>query len=187
MFPALLAAALLAAADPPIELVRQAVADTAVAQLEKIDPGWNPDQRDCAGFVRFVFRRAFSTLGAQRDAPWRDAQGRKVAFADAQTLVAHSFAPLGRGDAARAELRTGDLLAFRQAHGGDGEEVWHLMLVVRPTAQAAPFVIYHPGEKGAALRSGSLEDLLRSAPSEWRPSADNPSFLGFYRFKEWAS
>ncbi len=28
----------------------------ALAQAEKITPDWHPDQRDCAGFVRYLWR-----------------------------------------------------------------------------------------------------------------------------------
>ncbi len=186
----LLALLLAAGVAPPSELlVRQVVAETALAQLSRIDPAWEEAQRDCAGLVRFAYRTAFKRLDPARAVagPFQDVAGRPAHFADAATLLRGSFALIGRGDAAGAALRSGDLVAFaREAEGG--EPVYHLMLVVRAEdrAHGETLVVYHPGEKGAAVRAGSLEDLARAAPHGWRPIPDNPLFLGFYRLKEWS-
>lgn len=187
----MLAALLLLAApagEPSDALLRELVARTALAQVERPDPAWHPQQRDCAGLVRFSYRAAFRRLRPARlQRPlWSDAQGRPMDFADAETLLSASFAPLGRDEAARALLQSGDLLAFRQV-GAAGEPVYHLMLVVRTAdpAHAEPRVVYHPGSKDAAVRVGVLRELVRDAPLEWRPVPENGAFLGFFRFKEW--
>ncbi|MBS2028187.1 MAG: DUF1175 family protein [Deltaproteobacteria bacterium] len=179
---------LLALGAPPANpaLVRQAIAAHALAQVDHFDPAWTPEQRDCAGFVRFVYREAWKQLEPARATPlWRDRFGKPSDFADAENLLAGNFALLGRGAEARAQVQTGDLVAFRQ--GEPGAEVFHLMLVVhdRDPAHGA-MVLYHPGEPGAALRGGSLTSLAVNAPLEWRPVPENPAFLGFYRLKEWA-
>ncbi len=178
-----------AAAAPSERLVRRVVAETALAQVTAIDPGWEERQRDCAGLVRFAYRTAFRRLDPARAAagPFRDAAGNPAHFADAATLLKTSFVLLGRDDAARARLRSGDLVAFGRADDADGP-VHHLMLVVRPDdpAHARALVVYHPGEQGAAVRVGSLDDLARDAPGGWRPIPENPLFLGFYRLKEWS-
>jgi uncharacterized protein YfaT (DUF1175 family) len=180
---------LAAAATPPSEaLVRRVVAETALAQLARPDPAWAEPQRDCAGLVRFAYRTAFKRLAPARAAsgPFRDSAGNAAHFADAATLLAGSFVFIGRDDAARSALRSGDLVAFAR-EDEDGAPVHHLMLVVRPEDPAAgkALVVYHPGEKGAAVRSGLLEDLVRDAPRGWRPVSENPLFLGFYRLKDW--
>ncbi len=189
MLPALLLAAVTAAAPPSERLVRRLVAETAVAQLTAMDPAWAEPQRDCAGLVRFAYRTAFKRLDPDRVArgPFRDAAGRAAHFADAATLLRESFVPLGRGEAARASLASGDLVAFAREDEG-GAPVYHLMIVVRAEdpAQARTLVVYHPGEKGARVRSGALDDLARDAPAGWRPVPENPLFLGFYRLKEWS-
>jgi uncharacterized protein YfaT (DUF1175 family) len=171
------------------DLVRRLVAETALAQLSRIDPAWEEPQRDCAGLVRFAFRSAFKRLDPERAAqgPFHDASGRPSQFADAATLLRTSFAPLGRGEAARAALRSGDLVAFAREDEG-GAPVYHLMLVVRADdpAHGKTLVVYHPGEKGAGVRAGALDDLARDAPGGWRPIPENPLFLGFYRLKEWS-
>lgn len=186
----MLVALLLATAGaPPSEaLVRRIVAETALAQVEAMDPGWDEGQRDCAGLVRFAYRTAFKRLDPARAAegPFRDA-GRPAHFADAATLLRESFARIGRDDAARAALRSGDLVAFAREDDG-GAPVYHLMLVVRAEdpAHGKALVVYHPGEKGAAVRAGALDALARDAPGGWRPVPENPLFLGFYRLKEWS-
>ncbi|KFE67939.1 DUF1175 family protein [Hyalangium minutum] len=168
-------------------LLRREVGQVALAQFQKFDPLWHPDQRDCAGLVRFAYRSAYKRFYAERvERPlWLDVQGRPAEFADAETLLTRSFAPLGRDEAALESLRTGDLVAFRQEH--DSGPVFHLMLVVRPEdkAHAPARVVYHPGEKGAAVRTGVLHRLATEAPLEWRPIPQNTAFLGFFRFKEW--
>jgi uncharacterized protein YfaT (DUF1175 family) len=61
------------------------------------------------------------------------------------------------------------------------------MLVVRPgdPAHGSALVVYHPGESGAPVRVGQLDELEREAPGAWRPLPENPLFLGFFRLKEW--
>jgi uncharacterized protein len=168
-------------------VLRRLVAETAVAQARRIDPAWEERQRDCAGLVRFAYRRAFSRLEPEKVAAglFRDAAGQPAQFADAGTLLRTTFALLGRDEAARRAVRSGDLAAF--ARDEDGVPVFHLMLLVVPDdpAHAPPLVVYHPGEPGAAVRLGRLDDLARDAPGGWRPVPENPLFLGFYRFKEW--
>ncbi|MFL5352384.1 DUF1175 family protein [Archangium sp.] len=187
----LLLLSLQAASPAPAEsletLLRRELAQTALAQVRRMDPTWNPDQRDCGGLVRFAFRGAYRRFQPERLARplWRDDRGQPADFADAETLLTHSFVPLGRDEAARESLRTGDLVAFRQER--DAGPVFHLMLVVRPEdkAHAPTRVVYHPGDKGAAVRTGLLQSLVTDAPLEWRPVPQNTAFLGFFRFKEW--
>ena len=174
----------LASGAPPELLVRHAVAEVALAQQRAVDPAWNESQRDCAGLVRFAYRTALKRFDPARAArgPFRDSAGRDTHFADAGTLLAQSFVRLGRDEAARASLKSGDLVAFARQDEG-GAPVYHLMLVVRPEdpAHDEVLVVYHPGEKNAAVRVGALDDLVRDAPAGWRPVTKNPLFLGFYR------
>jgi uncharacterized protein YfaT (DUF1175 family) len=186
----LLSALLLAAPAPAVageSLVRRLVAEAAVAQARRMDPAWEERQRDCAGLVRFAYRSAFARLEPARVAAgiFRDGEGKRSQFADAATLLRGTFALLGRDGATRREVRSGDLAAFMRDE--DGVPVYHLMLLVVPDdpAHAPALVVYHPGEKGAAVRMGRLDDLARDAPAGWRPVPENPLFLGFYRYKEW--
>ncbi|WP_375756105.1 DUF1175 family protein [Corallococcus exercitus] len=169
-------------------LLRREVAQVALAQVKAPDAAWQPAQRDCAGLIRYAYRTAYRRVASERLASplWQDARGPSD-FADAETLISRSFVPLGRGADALAQLRTGDVLAFRQEH--DAGPVFHLMLVVRPEdrAHAPARVVYHPGEAGARVRTGILDSLATEAPLEWRPVPANAAFLGFFRFKEWMS
>ncbi|MBE2253981.1 MAG: DUF1175 family protein [Myxococcus sp.] len=186
--PAALALALLAAGPgPSIELLRQVTAETALAQVRELDGRWQPEQRDCAGLVRFSLRQAYKRIAPRRlEAPLFASRTGPTDFADAETLLSYSFKPLGRDERA-ASVKSGDVLAFRQER--DSGDVFHLMLVVAPAdrAHAELHVVYHPGEKDAPVRVGRLSELMRDAPGAWRPVPQNPSFLGFFRFKEWTS
>ncbi|MBI3178764.1 MAG: DUF1175 family protein, partial [Deltaproteobacteria bacterium] len=159
--------------------------------VEQIDPRWTVEQRDCSGLVRFAYREAFKSLWPERllRGPWQDRRGAASAFADAETLLAHNFAPLGRDEQAAGGLRSGDLMAFRQGEMNDGPATFHLMLVVTPDdkAHGDTLVIYHPGSTGEEVRIGTLQGLFNDAPREWRPEAQNRSFVGFFRLKDWVT
>jgi uncharacterized protein YfaT (DUF1175 family) len=167
----------------PAELRRE-VATVALAQAQKPDPAWHPQQRDCAGLVRFAYRVAYSKWNKTTEPLWRDANGTRVPFADAETLLAESFVLLGRDERAELSAQSGDLLAFRTE-----DETFHLMIYVRgeDRARTPSLVVYSPGDGSSDVRVGNVRELKIKAPVEWRPVASNPRFLGFYRFKEWMS
>ncbi|MGQ0504051.1 MAG: DUF1175 family protein [Myxococcaceae bacterium] len=171
------ARALLERTRPSLTLLREAVAETAVAQAMRPDPRWVPEQRDCAGLIRFSYRTAYARLRHQREPLWRGGKNEPLAFADAETLLTYNFQPI-----AEATLSTGDLLAYRQETPSG--PLFHLMLVVKPV-HGATRIVYHPGEPGASVRVGTFDSLSTEAPREWRPRRDNAAFLGFFRFKEW--
>lgn len=174
-------------------LLRRVVADVAVAQVAHPDAAWEPAQRDCAGLVRYAYRTAFKRLRPERLARplFVDADGHPADFADVANLVrGRSFVRLGRDAAARRRLQTGDVLVYRQDRGDD-DVVWHMMLAIVP-AGGEPRVVYHPGhaapgEPPATVRHGSLRALEHEAPLSWRADVDNPAFLGFFRFAEFAA
>ncbi len=175
--------------EPSRALLRRIIGETAVAQLENVDPSWQPEQRDCAGLIRFAYRAAYKALAPEKVARglWRDNRGRRVAFADAETLVTSNFTLLGRGPETLDQVESGDVIAFRHHALSASGPVFHLMLVLRADdpAHGDAHVIYHPGSPGVGLRMGALRDLLKDAPHEWRPASDNPFFLGFFRYREW--
>lgn len=181
----------LAASSPTEDALRHDIGLVALAQVKKIDARWNAQQQDCAGLIRFSYRLAFSSLQPARvkEGLWLDAHGDRSAFADADTLLRHSFARLGRSSVVMDALKTGDVLAFRQAQSGVDAFAapYHLMMVVRPEGadRHQLVVVYHTGDAHHGVRAGSLREYLKTAPAEWLPDENNPSFLGFYRFKEW--
>ena len=172
-----------AATPDAIERERFRLLNEALTQAESPRADWDPGQRDCAGFVRFLYRKA--TLGSSL---WRDKSGRETAFVTADELLAYNFSPISRAPMARA-VETGDLLAFYNPDKTPSE-AWHLMLLLRPPG-AAPdrvLVVYHNGAAGedGAVRKVWLEDLI-SGPPQWRPVAANPRFLGTFRWNVWRS
>jgi uncharacterized protein YfaT (DUF1175 family) len=172
---------MLFASDPAV--LRREIATVALAQAKKPDPAWHPEQRDCAGLVRFAYRSAFKKLAPARLPLWRDQSGTSVGFADAETLLSESFVVIGRDAAAEALAESGDLVAF------DTGDAFHLMIYVRAEdrARTPALVVYSPGDGSDDVRVGELRALKETAPHEWRPVATNLRFLGFYRFKEWAA
>ena len=176
-------------AGPSEALLRDMVAKTAMQQLDGIDPDWLVEQRDCAGLVRFAYRSAYRALWPEKLAtgPWRDRLGTPTAFADAETLVAYNFAIVGRDATAISDVKSGDLIAFRQEPSADEPPVFHLLIAVRPFDRAHHDVqvVYHPGEPGAAVRVGSLVTMASDAPKEWQPVPENRAFLGVFRLREW--
>ena len=170
------------------KLAREKIAQIALTQFQGYSPDWNASQRDCAGLIRFVYRSAFARTLPKSvpQALWVDDSGRPSDFADAQTLLSHSFVNLGRESSLRDQLKSGDLVAFRQGLV-TSEQIYHLMLILVASdrAQVPLKVIYHTGEKDSRLRTGSLRSLEQDAPTEWQPTESNLSFLGYFRFKEW--
>ncbi len=183
---ALLAAALSAPATARdnADAARFRLLNEALTQAEGPRADWDPAQRDCAGFVRFLFRKS---LGGA--APlWRRADGTRASFVSAGDLLAYNFAPVSR-EPAPDTVETGDLLAFLNPEKPRAD-AWHLMVLLRPPG-AAPdriLVVYHNGGAGpdAAVRKVWLEDL-ESGPPEWRPSLSNPRFLGTFRWNGWVA
>ena len=172
MIQALFLAALVLTAAPMNEpLARELVADAALELTLHDDPAWHPEQRDCAGLVRYAYRQALLKLDPERVRAglWHTAQGPS-GFADAETLLRDNFVRVD-------EPRSGDLAAFAR-----DEEVFHLMLVVHKHSRT--LVVYATGNGPRDVRAGPLAGL-QDAPKEWQAQASNPAFLGFYRWKEW--
>lgn len=176
-------------------------------QLDGPSPAWQPPQRDCAGLLRFAFREAF---GPHNDA-WRDRTGFAGGpvcsdpsprlggpwtrafptpegwrpFARGVFLRRLACVPLGRDVAA---AQPGDLVFF--ARGGARDMPDHAMAFVRPAADGQPMLLYDTGPEGTGatreegeVRRVRLDDLMHHPDPEFRPTPENPAFLGLYRWK----
>jgi uncharacterized protein len=170
-------------------------------------PAWEPAQRDCAGLLRFAFREAWGPHSeAWRDrvgfsgpppagdpapgsgGPWRRAFPTPdgwAPFARGACLRTLACVPLGREVAL---ARPGDLLFFSRA--GARAQPDHAMAFVRPDPDGEPMLLYHTGPEhtGGTRREGELrrvrlDDLLHHPEPDFRPLAENPAFLGVYRWK----
>jgi uncharacterized protein YfaT (DUF1175 family) len=130
------------------------------------------------------YQYPYTLLGTAlfRTAPPDSTDGAFAQFADAKTLCRFNTHRVGR-DLARA--MPGDLLFFRQP---DARMAHHSMIYmgesqVRP--DGARYVVYHTGPddgRPGEMRRLRLEDLLRFPEPEWRPLAENPNFLGVFRW-----
>jgi hypothetical protein len=111
-------------------------------------------------------------------------------FADAKTLVERNTFLIGRD---LRQAQPGDLLFFRQF---EQSSPWHSMIVVRfdsngdlTESGGQAGVIYHTGpighgadQKPGEIRKVAIDELLNHPKAEWRPVANNPNFLGIYRW-----
>ena len=157
------------------KVVRSSVVTVALSQVRNLNPRWQPEQRDCAGLVRFAYREAVSPRtpkqisslpqGARKLPALQYPIGRLIPsfprmwstgydsagtikqdfFADAETLLGYNFRLKGR----TLELaQAGDLLAFRKDTAGD--EPYHLMMFAGPDVQRG-LVVYHTGSEPEKL------------------------------------
>jgi uncharacterized protein len=165
-----------------------------------------PDVTDCTALVRHALREALRAHNAEwlrrwsipgmpsypdvrrapvaRDAAWpllRIDGGRFAEFADARTIVRYNTRPVGRDLRA---ARPGDLLYFHQDSGAQPD---HLMVFVGRSAfesSAGDWIVYHTGPDGKApgeMRKVRAADLLRHPAARWRPTTQNPNFVGVFR------
>lgn len=103
--------------------------------------------------------------------------GAFAQFADAKTLIELNAHPVSRDV---REALPGDLLFFRQF---GQSSPWHSMIVAEAGPQAR--VVYHTGPDHGSpgeLRRVLLSELLDFPQPQWRPVAQNPNFLGVYRW-----
>ena len=156
----------------------------ALQQSEKFSPSWDPAQRDCAGFVRFLYREAVTGKSKM----WMDHNHSIVDFASGDDLIGYNFSPVTRV-VSDANLETGDVLVFYSPNK-KFVEAWHTMVVLKPMGITRPktLLIYHNGAQGAEgkVKKVWLSELMESAASEWRPVLQNSKFLGAFRWKGWS-
>ncbi len=180
----------------------------ALLQARRVSSGWEEQQRDCAGLVRFAYRNALEARTVE--------QKRKLGVPEALHLPALSdlsrmifsrypsiwqtgfeadgaprFAPFADSETLigynfRKKARSiqaahsADLLVFQKDMAAD--QPYHLMIFVESRPQ--PLVVYHNGASGeeAQIRVVRLDDLMASPDPVWVPQDHNPHFLGVY---EW--
>ena len=163
---------------------RHKLMEVALAQTKGFSGYWDPAQRDCAGFVRFIFRSAVPSAQPL----WIDRASKPAAFVSAAELVAYNFRK--QSDVFdESKIKTGDLLVFHRPDRKP-EDAWHLMVVLAPPPYGPPqwLAIYHNGDRtpeGGALRVVALNDLQSTVHTEWRPDPKNSSFRGVFRWNGW--
>lgn len=160
--------------------------EIALRQAEEPEASWDPSQRDCAGFVRYVYQRVFG--GNQL--MWRDKSGKLRQFLRAEELIGYNFKPVHREGFKVHNLnhiQTGDILVY---YDPDKQiyDSWHLMLVIFQgnNQRNQPIVIYHNGarDESGGVRKIWWETLFLPAWSAWTPDPRNPRFKGIYRWNK---
>jgi uncharacterized protein YfaT (DUF1175 family) len=114
-----------------------------------------------------------------RFAPGDLTAGAFAQFADAKTLQLRNAYFVTR-DLARAE--SGDLLFYRH---DSGDMPFHSMIYLGESQiekSAARYLVYHTGPGPNEIRRPTVRELLEFPEVDWRPLADNPRFLGVYRW-----
>jgi uncharacterized protein YfaT (DUF1175 family) len=105
------------------------------------------------------------------------ANGAFAQFADAKTLVERNAYLVSRDV---REAQAGDLLFYRQF---GQSSPWHSMIVAETGPEAR--VVYHTGTDHGSpgeLRRVLISELLDHPQPQWRPLAQNPNFLGVFRW-----
>lgn len=154
----------------------------ALRQSEKMTADFDPSQRDCAGFVRYVLREATQSPAQM----WLNKSHQLVNYVGAEELIGFNFTKLGR-NTDLLDLKTGDILVY-YSENKKLEDRFHLMMILKnPINQSGFLVAYHNGKRDqmAEIRRVSLHQLQTSPNSEWQPLPNNPNFLGIYRWKKW--
>jgi|JI9StandDraft_1071089.scaffolds.fasta_scaffold00688_9 uncharacterized protein YfaT (DUF1175 family) len=178
----------------------------AESQFVKPNSYWNPNERDCAGLIRYSYREALK----KHDADWFLQSGISL-DKNLPDIVSYSYPNIPfleekifkqkKGSALDltsfgtfadaetlfrfntifiskniVEAKKGDLLFFENR--GEIRFPFHSM-IVSDVAGIEPIVIYHTGD-GNILKRVPISYLASS--KIFRVSPENPHFLGVYRF-----
>jgi len=83
------------------------------------------------------------------------------------------------------QARPGDLIFFHQE---EAAMPYHSMIYLGPSQienAVGPFLIYHTGpekDRPGEIRRPSVEELRKHPDPSWHPVAENPHYLGVYRW-----
>jgi uncharacterized protein YfaT (DUF1175 family) len=160
--------------------------------LRRHDQAWRSHRRYLPeSAIRDVSKYAYPAVPVLGDRLFRVApgpfkKGENVeetfsASASAKWLLTANAVRIERGQAG-----IGDLLFFEDPEAPG--MAFHSMIYLGPTDEAGDdgWLVYHTGPEGQAggtVRKVKLSQLLSHPDEKWRPRADNPHFLGFYRWK----
>lgn len=167
----------------PSPYQEQKLARAALLLAESITGNWDPGQRDCAGFIRFVYRTG---LHLPSDI-WKNLNGEWTDYVGAAELISANFSIATR-QPTQSELVTGDVLVYYNPTKPP-TEAWHLMMIVKAPDKGSnqALVVYHNGDRGpkAAVRKVRWSNLFDQT-SLWQPTPSNPIFQGVYRWRGWS-
>ncbi len=136
--------------------------------------------------VPLLGERLFRVAAGRFD-PSADVAKDFAVTASAKWLLAQNVVPISA-----AHASVGDLLFFEDSDASGMS--FHTMVYLADLEDvpgARDWVVYHTGPDATAngpahlgtVRKVRLSQLLEHPDEKWRPRADNPYFLGFYRWK----
>ena len=185
-------------------------AAVAESQFYGLSADWKPEDRDCAGLLRYAFVQALE----KKDRAWwakfayfpRPRSPEVRAYAYPMPIISRSVFRQAPGAFQPDDVREGRFVGrvgakylanyssvfvtrdSRQARRGDlvyflrpGLASYHSMVYL-----GNGMVVYHTGgsvQDGGEVRLLSLETLMKHPDSAFHPTILNPNFLGFYRWK----
>jgi uncharacterized protein YfaT (DUF1175 family) len=180
----------------------------AEAQALAPDPRWSAAQRDCAGLLRFAYRAALEP----HDATWLAHAPVVLGFApDVQRFHAATVPFLGErlfriapgpfranhvsddfsASPTAERLVLGSARPLRAPEAPERGDVLLFRATARGVAHTMVFlggdrVVYDTGGGADApetVRVTTIEELLRHPDPFWHPTASNPAFAGFFRWR----
>ncbi len=187
-------------------------ATIAESQYTAMSPAWQPQDRDCAGLLRFAFIEALKPKTAawfaqfpflsKTDIPPVEGLSYPMPIIS-RSVFRDARGPYEPGDVEAGKLvgraSAGELLNYDVVFLGrtpDKAERGDLLFFVHPLAEGSGYhsmvylgggmVVYHTGlspEDGGEVRLLSLQTLDSHPDPSWHAVPDNPDFLGFFRWK----
>ena len=182
----------------------------AEAQFYGHASDWKPEDQDCSGLLRYAFVNALEKKDTAWYAKFkffpRPGSSEVRAYGYPMPLLSRSVFRQAPGVYQRTDVQDGRFVGrvgakylanyssvfiskdWRHAQRGD------LVYFIRPGLRSyhsmvylgGGMVVYHTGgsvEDGGEVRLLSLETLFKHPDRALHPTANNPSFLGFYRWK----
>jgi uncharacterized protein YfaT (DUF1175 family) len=169
--------------------VKAYLSEIALRQANHPDTAWSFEQRDCAGFIRYVFAQTFKSNRAL----WTDKTGKKTYYLRAEDLISNNFVPVldkYSDNFSYHKLDTADVIVYYNP-SKPPPDAWHLMLVLFPQdrKENEPIIVYHNGasDHKASVRKIWWRQLFEPQWNQWRPHWENPYFRGFYRWRGFAT
>ena len=152
----------------------------ALSQVEKYSIHWDKSQRDCAGFIRFIYK---TTLFHSKDS-FIDKNGKSVDYLSAKELVKYNFTFVSRTEFNL--VKPGDIAVYYQNNERIDANT-HLMLVVGDPLKRSKrkLLVYHNGSnrpQQSNMKKVWFDELQDVSAGNFRIDQKNKNFKGIYRW-----
>jgi uncharacterized protein YfaT (DUF1175 family) len=180
---AILASNVVYGSEKYAEHTRVNLAKLALKQSLKLSHDWDKSQHDCAGFIRYLFRKSVFKQGSF----FKDRKGEPASYLSAKDLINYNFNLVTKDNFDL--LKTGDVLAFYRK-GVRINDSWHLMVVVNDVLKRSKkkLLVYHNGKREGGkenIKKVWLKDLQQLDAGAFQASITNENFLGVYRWNQY--